>query len=397
MRTRNDFSTFHEMHKQTEMRNIIHITADYPDKFNPKKTSAVKKLLDMTPEFQHVIYSLNRTNGLKGIQKIPEDAKGLTTLTYKALPMALMQETFLNPVADWICNDIESKKIEIDLIHAHKMTVEGVIAKRIARKLDRPFICSLWGNTDQKFLRMKPEKRRLYKKIANESLRLLPATPWIQHYIQEKLSVPAGKFAELPVVTDIEKLIPSLPSQEGIAILCNLNFYKPKGIPHLLQAIAELSQKGREIKLAIMGGGHIENVKAVKKQISDLELQELVTLTGPIPHEEVQKHLNKYTAFVMPTLTETYGMVFIEALFSGIPILYTEGRGIDGYFDDVEIGYRCKPASVEDIVKGIEYLIENEKTLKENIKDLQQNGFFLKFDKYEIAKKYSDILNSVAS
>lgn len=377
------------------MRQLIHITADYPDKIIPNKTLAVKKLLDLTPDFNHRIYSLNRRNGFSGIRQIEENAPCLVTLEYKALPMALMQETFLNPVADWICNDIKKKDIQFDVIHAHKMTVEGIIAKRISEKLKRPFICSLWGNTDQKFVRMKPEKKKLYKSIASQAEVLLPATPWIKDYIQEKLSVPPEKFIDLPVITDVDKLISAEPSDNGLVTVCNLNFYKSKGVPDLLKALSVLAAKGQKIKLAIIGGGSTSNIEAVQKLIRGLHLDNEVTLLGPLPHEQVQDHLCRYSAFIMPTLTETYGMVFIEALFSGIPILYTEGRGIDGYFNDVDIGYRCKPASVGDIVRGIEYLLGNEKQLKENIKNLQENGFFKKFDKYEIAKSYSKILNDI--
>ena len=43
--------------------------------------------------------------------------------------------------------------------------------------------------------------------------------------------------------------------------------------------------------------------------------------------------LNGYTALVLPTLRETFGMVYIEALFAGVPILYSQDRGVDGFFD----------------------------------------------------------------
>ena len=54
--------------------------------------------------------------------------------------------------------------------------------------------------------------------------------------------------------------------------------------------------------------------------------------------------------FVMPSLTETFGIVFIEALSQGLPLIYTKGQGIDGYFPQGFVGYAYNPL---DVVNGL--------------------------------------------
>ena len=75
-----------------------------------------------------------------------------------------------------------------------------------------------------------------------------------------------------------------------------------------------------------------------------------------------------------PSLRETYGLVYAEALFAGLPILFSKDRGIDGYLLNETIGYACDPHSVSDIAHGIEYLLTRQAKLKVSIALLQENG-----------------------
>ena len=61
----------------------------------------------------------------------------------------------------------------------------------------------------------------------------------------------------------------------------------------------------------------------------------------------------------MPSFHETFGLVYIEAMSQGLPIIYTKGEGIDGYFKEATVGYSVNPKDVKNIVKKIEMIIHN--------------------------------------
>ncbi len=107
-----------------------------------------------------------------------------------------------------------------------------------------------------------------------------------------------------------------------------------------------------------------------------------------MPNDLFTKLLKNYVAFLMPTRRETFGMVFIEALFSGLPLLYTKGWGIDGFFEPDEIGYACDPTRVDDIQAGVEHLLKHQERLKQSIASLHARGGLERFTRNHIIDAY---------
>jgi glycosyltransferase involved in cell wall biosynthesis len=105
--------------------------------------------------------------------------------------------------------------------------------------------------------------------------------------------------------------------------------------------------------------------------------------------------LSQYNAFIMPTTNETFGMVYIEALSAGIPIIYSKEQGIDGYFDIADIGPAVDPKSVKSIYMGIIQVIENYHSLKENVATLQKDKGLRKFEQTSIIDRYDTIIRDL--
>lgn len=87
------------------------------------------------------------------------------------------------------------------------------------------------------------------------------------------------------------------------------------------------------------------------------------------------------SVFAMPSIYETFGLVYLEALSQNLPIIYTKEQGVDGMFDDT-IGIGVNPLSIEEIKKAIKII------LQENSKYGNLNVHFEDFKWREIASKY---------
>lgn len=379
------------------MKTVIHISADFPDPLVPAKTRAVANLLTASPGFRHIVYSLNRVRWHRGVA-LTHFGEGHAAITYGALPYGVGLSRFLRPVTTAITDDLHERKIEPDLIHAHKFSVEGLVASDIARAARRPFICSLWGDTDIKIFEHKPGLRRRYREIAAEAELMLPAAPWTASYFSQALNLPKNKLPVLPVITAGDMIIrPEQSYSPRLVSVFHLDSWKRKGLDILAKAAVQAASDIPGLTLDIYGTGRDASINVIAEILRRVGAIKVVRLMGAAPHDRVQQLMNAYTAFVMAPRRETYGMVHVEAVLAGLPILWSQDRGIDGLFGDHPVGYRANPESVEDVARGLRFLVANERPLKATIAGLQQKGAFEHLRSPAIAAQYCSLLAGAAA
>jgi glycosyltransferase involved in cell wall biosynthesis len=374
------------------MKTVIHISADYPDPLVAAKTRAVKSLIDSAPGFRHVVYSINRAGWRGGVavQRFGEDH---LAIAYGAPPFGMRLTHHLGLVADVISADIQRRKIRPDLIHAHKFTVESFAAAKLSSASGAPFIASLWGNTDRKVFEAKPALRGAYRALARQAAMLLPAAPWTRDYFAAALDLEPRAFKILPVITSADTIIaPTLSSQPRFISAFAFDSWKCKGFEVLVQAIASVSRDIGAITLDIYGRGGPAALLDMTALIRGASMEDHINLMPALDHADVQRVLNSYTGFVLPSRPESYGMVYAEALLAGVPILWSQNQGLDGFFPEADVGYRCDPGSVENVANGLRHLLVDQTRLKERIGTLQTQGAFEMLRRDSIGAQYGKLL-----
>lgn len=374
---------------------IIHISNDFPDIASPDKTKAIQHLVDGVGGVRHIVYSLNRINGWKGIQSIPFGADRLC-ICYKALPKGFFWTSRLNEVADYIIDDLGHKGIIPDAIHGHKFTVEGLIAQKISRHFQKPFMLSIQGDTDTKILKMKPQLRKKFQSIADEAALIFPFSLWPIPVFEKHLILDHSKISVLPVVPGIDTIsaCPVIEKPRFLTVF-HLDSWKRKNIHALLKALKIIQKTTPDICLDIYGGGSARSSKLIQRMINDACLENSVTLMGTIRNGSLPEIMKSYVGFLLPSKRETYGLVFVESLLSGLPILFPKGQSIDGFLPAEKIGYACNPFDIKDIVKGIRHLLIYQNELKSNIADLQSSEALTPLRKDHILMSYSKGLHKV--
>ena len=91
----------------------------------------------------------------------------------------------------------------------------------------------------------------------------------------------------------------------------------------------------------------------------------------------------------MPSFKETFGIVYLEAMSQGLPIIYSQNQGIDGYFKDRAPGYSVDPYSINDIKSKILLAFDN-------YEELSSNAFYQvdNFSWKDISKKYNELYSN---
>ena len=156
-----------------------------------------------------------------------------------------------------------------------------------------------------------------------------------------------------------------------------------------IKAMKELIKKYPELKLTIVGDG--EERENLEKLVNDLGLSNFVEFTGHIKNDKVMELMSKSYIFIMPSINEGFGIVYLEAMKAGCITIGTKGEGIDGFIENGKNGFLVNP-NVDEIVKLIDEIYND----KYNLDTIRFNAFD---DVAELtwennAKKYIEIIET---
>ena len=111
----------------------------------------------------------------------------------------------------------------------------------------------------------------------------------------------------------------------------------------------EILAKYPHATLEIIGEG--EEREALKSQITNHKLQRHVTLLGRRDHPE--DYLKKWDVFVLPSISETFGITILEAMAAQVPVVATKVGGVTDIVSDGKNGKLIKPKSSSEIAAAI--------------------------------------------
>ena len=157
-----------------------------------------------------------------------------------------------------------------------------------------------------------------------------------------------------------EKALVKKYKLEGKPVLisvCRLS--RRKGLEYLLRAMPDL-----DAKLLIIGDGVERNT--LKKLTRELGIENKVTFIGAIPNDQLFKYYNLADIFVLPSLHEGMGIVFLEAMASGLPVITTNIGGMVDFVMDGKTGLLVEPKNPKQLEAAIKKLLR-DKRLRERI------------------------------
>ena len=138
---------------------------------------------------------------------------------------------------------------------------------------------------------------------------------------------------------------------------------KTKGIDLNIRAVSKLINIYPTIKYYVIGDG--EEYKNLKRLVDDLNLNRNVIFLGRLPHSQVIKYMSsKCDVFVLPSWQEGFGIVYIEAMNSGIPVIGVKGQGIEDVIVDKKNGFLVQPHDLDDLACTIDYILSHKDTAK---------------------------------
>lgn len=287
-----------------------------------------------------------------------------------------------------------------DLIHAHTLFTDGNAAMTLSQRFGIPYIVAIRNTDVNDFFKWQPQLRSLGVRILRNARAVFFLSPAYRETVIEKY-VPRAYREE---IRGKSFLIPN-----GIDDFWHENICR-RNSDESLERFA-----GKELRCIYVGG--IDANKNIELTLKGLERFRrdgwrcTLTAVGKIVDQRVYARLCRYAAFhyvgpkkkeeliryyreadlfIMPSHTETFGLVYAEAMSQGLPVLYTRGQGFDGQFAEGEVGYSVDDRDPAELAEKIRLAVSNYPALS-HFASLASRQFY--WD--NICEKYLSIYRSV--
>lgn len=278
---------------------------------------------------------------------------------------------------------------DFDIIHLHNYrTFQNIIVCHYARKLGVPYILQAHGSLPSKLSRQ--NLKRIYdffwgKKLLHDAAKVIAVTKKeVEQYYD--FDLPIDKIEIIPNginLSDFEQLPEpgifrrkyNLAKDEKIILFLG-RIDKTKGVDFLVKAFVKILKKLDLAKLVIAGpdDGYLTSLKTV---IVNLGINDKVLFTGPLYGEDKLKAYVDADIFVNPRSDEIFGLVFLEALACGTPVICSKGCGIADIIDG-QAGFAV-PNDEDELSNAILLLVNNndlrQQFAKRGRKLVQQFGW----------------------
>jgi glycosyltransferase involved in cell wall biosynthesis len=150
---------------------------------------------------------------------------------------------------------------------------------------------------------------------------------------------------------DLLRQVGSPTKSERFTVLCVCRFYARKRVDLLLRAAAMLRDRMPELEIRIVGGGMQE--AHLRSLWRELQLEPIVKWVGDVTHRQLAAEYKRADIFCLPSVQEGFGIVFLEAMAAGKPIVAARSAAVP---EVVRHGRLVEPGNAEALADAIESL-----------------------------------------
>ena len=285
---------------------------------------------------------------------------------------------------------------KIDLVQAANLFSDGGVAYKLYQKYKIPYIAAV-RDTDMQFLNKTPFSFIISKDILLNAKKIVFVSKSLEKRFVSNMKIQS-------IIPQIKKKFVFLNNGIDDYFLDNINrnkcenhnllyvgrFVAYKNLPRLLTSIDILKRTYPDLQLTVVGGTgakHDEFMSEINKR------SKYVRFIGQITDKrELLDIYRQHSIFAMPSIGETFGLVYIEALTQNLSILYAKNSGVDGLFDN-NLVCAVDPYDIDSIVNGLHRLL---------LSSINSTNCDINFEDFRwdnIAKKYlclyHEILNEL--
>lgn len=282
-----------------------------------------------------------------------------------------------------------------DAIIAYSLFSNGYLAYTIKRKHNVPYIVIVQNTDINMYFKKMIHLRKIGRKILNDAQKII----FISKPYKELLLKKYIKNVDKEIINSKSEVIPfgidnywfenlnmpkKLQNKDQLRLIYVGKINNNKNLKTSLKVCEKLIELGYSVTFTIVG-------EIVNSRLGNLiKNKNYVNYIPFVTQEELIKIYRKNDIFIMPSIHETFGLVYAEAMSQGLPIIYTKNQGFDKHFEEGNVGYSVDCFDVNDITKKIILICNNYSSLSTNCINLVK-----KFKWENISSYYRLLLKDV--
>ncbi len=273
---------------------------------------------------------------------------------------------YVEAILFWARTFLLIRNIKPDIVHVQTVVfgIPGVLAKWLLRK---PYI--VWGRGSDIYMSW-PFKRIISQLVLRNAGAVVALTGDMKREMQKVCNrditvIPNGIDLDGFQGITRQEARGEMQIEEDKKVIIFVGRLSPvKGVKYLIQALDILRHKETSIKLLIVGDG--EQRDELVDQVAKLDIERYITFIGEVSNEQVPKYMATSDIFVLPSLSEGFPNVCLEAMASGLPVIATKVGGLVEIIRDGQNGFLVNPETPREIAEKISLLLEDDE-LRERI------------------------------
>ncbi len=356
----------------------------------------------------------------KNKKEVIQVNKFFRVIRVKAGPKKYMpRDFFLNHVKEFGKNIVRRMKndgVVYDVMHCNYW-FSGVIGLSLKKKLKIPMLFVFHSIGKVRFEALKNlklqkkdyiffrKRNQLEKKIAKNCDFVVSTSPVEKKIVQKTFNIPAKKIKFISIGIDKEifyrrkklrlgKKIKTLVMGRKIVLYVGRIEWR-KGIGTLIYAFKQTIKKFPKSRLLIVGGGRTKaaqeldknEINRLKNIVKELKLGSKVCFLGPHKQKELNAFYNLADVCVVPSYYEPFGIVPIEAMACGTPVVASRIGGLQYTVKNGKTGFLAKVRNYRDLSSKINKVISKDKDFFSDdcLRRIEENFSWEKIaEKYEI-------------
>ena len=344
-------------------------------------------------------------------KRLIKDGHEVTVVTYregnapyfeddKGVKVYRIDNYIINPnnFIDWImqmnfnmvakASEIIANEGKFDVIHAHDWLV-AYAAKTLKNSYDIPIVSTIHATESGRNSGIHNETQRYINDtewmLTYESTEVIVNSNYMKRELQSLFGLPFEKINVVPngininmfsgVERDYDFRRQYALDNEKIILFMGRLVYE-KGVQHLISAMPKILSGYHDAKLVIAGkGGMTDELKA---QVNSMGISNKVYFTGYMDSKQVCKMYKCADVSVFPSTYEPFGIVALEAMLSGTPVVVSDIGGLNEIVTHGENGmksYAGNPNSIADSILALLYNPQLSQEVVKKAKNMVKNEY----------------------